>query len=262
MYKKAMLPNTITIGNLFLGFYAILEICQGNYTKACWFIVIAAILDGLDGLVARLVHSDSKFGMEIDSLVDVVSFGVAPALLIYMTVFKPLGIIGITLAFLPLLAGALRLARYNLISISSPQKKGFIGLPLPSSALVIVGFYVYIHNLHGSVANQPLWFSIIPALSLLMISPIPYRRMPVVRIHGSKYPWIGVSILIITAFLMIWKPAYTLFPLMLTYVITGPIEILTVQLRKLRPQQSEDDVPETSIISPRQSSRRSRRRKR
>ncbi len=261
MYKRAALPNLVTIGNLFLGFFALLMISQDNLATACWLLVVAAILDGLDGLLARLVRSDSTFGIQIDSLVDVVSFGVTPSFLLYKLVFHDFGILGILFAFMPLLAGVLRLARYNTLALNAERKKGFSGMPIPSAAIVIASCYLYLNAVQGSTTNQALWFSITPMLSLLMLSPIYYRSMPVITIHGSRHPWLGVTILIITTVAVIIRPALTIFPLMLIYTITGPIELGVTQLRKLLTQRDENEVSESGAAIGRESDKRSRRRR-
>jgi len=261
-YRRSILPNLLTLSNLFIGFYAILMISRGHYMTACWLIIVAGIVDGLDGCVARLIHSDSDFGREIDSLVDVVSFGVASSLLIYKIVFEPFGLIGILLAFMPLVTGVLRLARYNISQPVAPRLKGrrmFIGIPITAAAAIIVSFNIYIHAIHGGSANQLLWFSLIPAISLLMISPLPYRPMPGIRIHGSKHPRLAIAFLIAAALIVIWNPALTLFPLGLMYMFSGPVEWGLFQLRKVRVKESEDDISNRMALSNRREERRNRR---
>lgn len=247
MNKRAIIPNIFTIGNLFLGFTALLMISREQYIPACWLIIMAAILDGLDGLIARLVRSDSRFGAEIDSLVDVVSFGVIPSLLIYKVFFHTFGFIGSLIAFLPLLAGAIRLARFNTMLQTKTNYRGFQGLPIPSSALTLVAFNLYMHAVPGGIADQRLWLSLVLAVSLLMVSPIPYRRMPVIIIRGSRHPVLVAIfwVTILTAFIA--KPALTLFPLMLIYVMTGPIEWGLKQLKKIRPTLDDENLQGTPV---------------
>ncbi len=261
MYKRAALPNLVTIGNLFLGFFALLKISQGNFATACWLLIVAAILDGLDGLLARLVRSDGTFGLQVDSLVDVVSFGVAPSFLIYRLVFIDFGLIGILFAFVPLLAGVIRLARYNTSALNTERRKSFHGMPITSNALVIASLYLYLNAVQGATANQTLWFSITPMLSLLMISPIPYRPMPVFTIHGARHPWLGVTMVITTTVAVMIRPAILIFPVMLIYVMTGPIELGITQFRKLLSPEDEDEVSESGAAIGSESVKRSRRRR-
>jgi len=248
MNKRALVPNLITLGNLFLGFSALLLISNERFVTACWLLVVAGILDGLDGLTARLFKSNSRFGAEIDSLVDVVSFGVAPALLVYKVFFHSFGFIGILLAFLPLCGGVLRLARYN----SAPKAKyrGFKGLPIPSSAGTLAGFVIYINYIQGGFTDKAVLFSLVIAVSLLMVSPIPYRRMPVIIIRGARFPQIGILFWIIVLAAFIWKPPLILFPMMMLYLFTGPVEWGLNQLGMLNSNtNNEDELQESQTVT-------------
>jgi CDP-diacylglycerol--serine O-phosphatidyltransferase len=262
IYRKAILPNLLTLGNLFLGFNAILMISRDHLLAGSWFIIVAAILDGLDGTVARLVRSDSPFGREIDSLVDVVSFGVAPALLIHHMVAEPLGLAGLLFAFLPLLAGVLRLARFNVTSSILPRRRTFQGLPITSAAGVMASFNIYMNTINADAASLALWFSLVPALSLLMISPFPYRKLPGIGISGLKYPQLGIGALILVAFVVLWNPALTLFPIGLLYMLSGPVEYGLIQLRKVRTQSDHEDLTTPEPTSKGGISRRNRGRSR
>lgn len=261
MNKRAFVPNIITLGNLFLGFSAMLLISNDRFIPACWFIVVAGILDGLDGLMARLFKSDSKFGAEIDSLADVVSFGVAPALLVYKMFFHSFGFVGNLLAFLPLLGGVLRLARYNSTSPLRAKFRGFKGLPIPTSAVTLAAFFLYVQAIHGGYADKRILFSLVIAVTLLMISPIPYRRMPVIVIRGSRYPQIGIIFWIIILSAFIWKPPLVLFPVMLVYLFTGPIEWGMNQIGMLHSiYEQDDETPESQTATRRSANSRFSRR--
>jgi CDP-diacylglycerol---serine O-phosphatidyltransferase len=238
-YKKTMWPNLLTFSNLFLGFFAILLFSQERFLTGCWLIVIAAIMDGLDGAVARLVKTSSKFGGEVDSLADVVSFGVAPSVLVFHMLLEPLGMWGVFIASLPLLAAATRLARYNILSSESGHSNTFIGMPTPGAALILTGFYIYAHADPDGFNAGPIWFSLIPLVSLLMISPIPYRRMPVVQLHGGKYSVIYLALVILVVCLLLLDTARFLFPLMMVYLLSGPVMWTYEQVLKLRERQSE-----------------------
>jgi len=122
-----ILPNLITMGNMFCGFFAIVSAFNGAFFRAAVAILIAAVMDGLDGKVARLTNTSSRFGMEFDSLADLVSFGVAPAILIYAWALKPFGRFGWAAAFLFAVCGAMRLARFN-VQADSSESKNFTGL--------------------------------------------------------------------------------------------------------------------------------------
>ena len=251
MNKRAILPNIFTLSNLFLGYWAIILTMQERFTTACWLIVIATIMDGLDGAVARWTRQSSKFGMQIDSLADSISFGLAPGLLVYFAVLKSLGTIGLILAFIPVLAGVLRLARYNLSAEDTNKKHhhlGFNGLPIPAAALVLIGYYLYVHEINEGIVEATLFFSLIPALSLLMISPIPYRRMPVIPINKSGHPRLAVGFLLVVTAVFLWNPALTIFPIMLIYILTGPFEWLLEHLQRASETRRGDDINDTTTL--------------
>lgn len=251
MNKKAILPNLISISNLLLGFLAILLIFTDKPGLACWFIVIAAILDGLDGTIARLIKTSSPFGAQVDSLVDTVSFGVAPSVLIYKVALEQLGFLGMIFSFVPLLCGVLRLARFN---TAKKKKANFTGMPITTSGIILASFYLYLTSPGNSIMTANIWFSLIPAVSLLMISPIPYRRMPVVQLNGSKNPGFSVAVLLSASAFVLWNPALAIFPLMVIYILTGPIEWMVSHARGLK-ERDEDNM-----LSAESTTKRNRRR--
>lgn len=252
MRSRTVLPDLISIVGLFLGFWAILLISQGRIVTACWMIVIAAIMDGLDGTIARLIRGTSVFGTEVDSLADIVSFGVAPAVLIYAAVLEPYGILGVMFAFLPLLGGMLRLARFNVMATSgAPRSKWFVGMPIPTSALLLAGFYLYMHGHTEVDADARIWFSLNLAVSLLMVSPIPYRKLPGTITKRDKRTWIPAIIVILAASAMIWNPDFALFPMMLIYMLSGPVEWAIEHLRKGKLISGDADSAETATTAPR-----------
>jgi len=221
-------------------------ITQERFIPACWLIVIASFLDGLDGLAARLVRQSTLFGAEMDSFSDAISFGLAPGVLIYHAVLRPLGIIGLLLAFLPVMIGVIRLTRFNLMT--SKPKRCFIGLPIPATALILAGFYLYANTLNDGVVTAYVYLSLIPALSLLMISPIPYRRLPVVPIRNSRYPFLSIGVIVLASSAMIWNPALALFPLMMIYLLTGPIEWGFRLLRRVSVSQDDEELPDPTFL--------------
>lgn len=250
MIPRAIWPNLVTVLNMFMGYWAIVVTLQGQYVLACWLIVIASIMDGLDGAVARWTHQSSRLGAEIDSFADTISFGIAPAILIYTAAMQKFGALGFILTFSYVLAGVLRLAKYNLISFESfgnrKPKRGFIGLPIPASALILVGYFIYTHKLNDGSVEGMLFLSLIPIVSLLMISPIPYRRIPVIKLHGSRHPHVAVAFLVLVTLFVLWNPALAIFPLMLVYLITGPLGWAAKHLSKIGTNRLNDDFAEDS----------------
>src|SRR4051812_17849798 len=136
-----VMPSAFTLGNLFFGFWAVVSAFNGNFRWAGWFIVFAGILDMLDGRVARLSNTGTRFGAELDSLVDVISFGVAPALLIYFLDFASAGRFSWILCYIYVTAVALRLARFNVLSAGQPSTGWFTGMPSPSAGMTLAGYY-------------------------------------------------------------------------------------------------------------------------
>jgi len=174
-------PSFFTLMNLFSGFIAITQAHEGNFDAACWLILLAGFFDALDGMMARITNGTSLFGVELDSLADAVSFGAAPAFIVWTFGLQEFGILGLIVASLPAICGVVRLARFN-VSFDGEKKDHFSGLPIPAQAIFLA---VLILNF-----NHPDWFSmpgpndmtvlipIVVLLALLMISSIPFDSIP------------------------------------------------------------------------------------
>lgn len=179
---RAAVPSFFTLLNLFSGFLAITQIHEGRFDYACWLIVLAGFFDALDGMMARLTNGSSLFGIELDSLSDVVSFGVAPGYLVYVFGLSPFGVIGLIIASLPAVCGAVRLARFN-VEYDGGEKDYFTGLPIPVQALTIVVFILsYIYS-NGGMEAPPeeglvLLIPVVVVLSVMMISNISFDSIP------------------------------------------------------------------------------------
>ena len=170
-----LLPNLITSASLFGGFYAIIASLDGKFEYAAIAIIISGILDGLDGRVARLTGSSSKFGVEYDSLADVIAFGLAPGVLIFTWALRPFGRYGWLAAFLYVVCGALRLARFN-VQITTIESKRFNGLPIPASAALVAStvlMFFYIGRGDEMVKHVTV-LVMVYALAFLMISNVHY----------------------------------------------------------------------------------------
>lgn len=216
----SIIPNLFTAMNMFCGFLSIITASEGNYNYAAWLIVVAAIFDGLDGLVARLTKSSSELGVELDSLSDVISFGCAPSFLIYSTYFHELENVGLILSSLPLIAGGFRLARFN-VQLIGYEKSFFIGLPIPTAALTISSFVLAFYN-NGFV--EPYSSSIIPMVvivSYLMVSNIRYETLPKFSLTGIKEKPYHFVFLIIAAILVITMYKRGLFYTFVLLIVIG-----------------------------------------
>jgi len=193
-----ILPGAFTSGNLFFGIWSIVDASRGNFTRAAWFIVVAAVMDTLDGRIARMSRTGTAFGAELDSLVDVISFGVAPAMLAYFHTFKG-GEWAWLLCFLYILAAALRLARFNVESDEHDEHMTFAGLPTPAAAAVVASFAILSYTLrnevsvvtHENYATYDLWMQqLLPmfavVIALLMVSRIPYPHPLTQLLRGHR----------------------------------------------------------------------------
>ena len=222
------LPNLLTTGALFCGFYAILAAMNSRFEVAAIAVFVAMILDGLDGRVARMVNAQSAFGAEYDSLSDLVSFGLAPALIIYLWALIHMkevsiawGKLGWMVAFIYVACAAIRLARFNTQDID--EKKYFIGLPSPTAAAVMVGMVWVFNDLNiDGKSTQILGLVITLGTALLMVSNIKFRSFKDFNIK-NKVPHTAVVIMALIFALTAIDPPKVLFITALLYTLSGPL---------------------------------------
>lgn len=218
-----ILPNSLTLGGMFCGFYAILAAFKGHFMYSAWAILIAIIFDGLDGWVARLTNSTTKFGIELDSLSDLVAFGVAPAVLMYSWALQPFGRVGWGAAFLYVICGALRLARYN-VQMGSTESKAFTGLPIPGAGVVLASMVLFYHEVFGSQYGRNYVILLMTfLLAVLMVSTLRFHGMKEVDFKKRKPFWLLV--VVVVAFVLIFMyPEIVIFLFAIIYVFWGIIE--------------------------------------
>lgn len=235
-----ILPNLITTGNLFFGFFSIVKGLQGNFLWASAAILLAAVFDVLDGRVARITNSTSSFGVQYDSLCDLVSFGLAPALLMYQSGLHELGRLGWIISFMFLACGALRLARFNVQSSIGKASGDFTGLPIPMAAGVVACFvalwvefetkpndYVvlfWIEQVLQSSAFRTAFLAISGVLlAMAMVTNVSYRSHKTLKITGIK-PFrllvLGVALVALIAS----QPEIFGFLIFFGYAVSGPLE--------------------------------------
>ena len=221
-----VMPSAFTLGNLFFGFWSIVSAFNGNFRWAGWFIVFAAILDMLDGRVARLSKTNSRFGAELDSLVDVISFGVAPALLMYFLEFSGTGRFGWVICYIYVVAAALRLARYNVLADTKPSSSWFTGMPSPAAGCTLAVYYPFSQTAwyRASLAYLDLQHQglvvLILLLAVLMVSNVKYPRFPAIGLRSVR----GISGLLVHLAVLaggLLAPEHFLFPLGLVYMLFG-----------------------------------------
>ncbi|MGH8595380.1 MAG: CDP-diacylglycerol--serine O-phosphatidyltransferase [Gammaproteobacteria bacterium] len=228
-----LLPNLLTSGALFAGFYAIVAAIHGQFTAAATAIFVAMVLDSMDGRIARITNTESAFGAEYDSLADMVSFGVAPAILAYEWLLHEISKLGFLAAFIYASAAALRLARFN-SQAASTDKKYFKGLPSPAAAAVVAGFIWCgdVYGFHGHGLVVALTFLVTIACGALMVSNIRYYSFKDLDLHG-RVPFARVlAVVLAFAFISLDPPGMLLLGF-LTYAGSGPVLTLN-QLRKRR----------------------------
>lgn len=230
-----VMPSAFTLGNLFFGFWSIVSAFNGNFRSAGWFIVCAGILDMLDGRVARLSKTSSRFGAELDSLVDVISFGVAPALLVYFLDFANAGKFSWILCYIYTTAVVLRLARFNVISAGGPSTTWFTGMPSPAAGMTLAVYYPF---------SQTKWYEVSLAyldlqhqglivlmllLAVLMVSTVKYPKFAPIGVRNKKgFIGLVINLAILAGGLI--APEYVLFPLGLAYMLFGVLRAVVLGL--------------------------------
>ncbi|MBI1908750.1 MAG: CDP-diacylglycerol--serine O-phosphatidyltransferase [Deltaproteobacteria bacterium] len=232
-----LLPNLCTTASLFCGFYSVVKSLSGDFFHATWAILVAGLLDFLDGRIARLTKTQSAFGIQYDSLVDLVSFGFAPGLLVYTWSLYQFKRVGWLAAFLFVACGALRLARFN-VQTGTMEKRYFQGLPIPSAAYTLVGLVLFYQFLYGEVEVRgwfPLFLTI--TLALLMVSKVRYRSFKDID-WGSRqsfyYLVFGLALLTLVAL----APDIVIFFGGIVFASSGPVlEILNLRKKVAEAEQ-------------------------
>lgn len=216
-----ILPNLMTTCNLFAGFFSVIQALRGNFLWAAYAIVIAAIFDQLDGRLARLTRSTSKFGAEYDSICDVVSFGMAPALLLFLWALEPFGRVGWVACFLYVACGALRLARFN-VQAGVVEKAYFQGLPIPMAAGIVASSVLAFTDLGWEASASRLLLFMTILLAFVMVSTFRYRSFKDLDLKERlpfQYLILGLGVIVVVAL----HPEVMLFVLFMGYAALGAI---------------------------------------
>lgn len=217
-----ILPNLFTAGSLFAGFYCMVSTLNGDYKTAALWILASSIFDGLDGKVARLTGTSSKFGVEFDSLADVVSFGAAPGLLMYCWALKPFGRLGWLAGFLFLACAALRLARFN-VQVETVESRRFVGLPTPAAAsMVSATVLLFYHMGWPSSYIKVAILVLIYFLALLMVSNVRYNSFKDPGLI-KRQPFAFLVLAILLLIVIAAEPVIMLFLIFICYILSGPV---------------------------------------
>jgi len=234
-----------TLANLFFGIWSIVLASRGEYDRASWYIVIAGVLDMLDGRIARLSKTGSRFGAELDSLVDLVSFGVAPAVLIYRLVFADAGGFAWLFSYGFVMCMALRLARFNTVDVGHGPSDSFQGLPSPAAGMTLATFYPFSQTdfFQAQLATLP-WLQFMVfltmGLSLTMVSSVRYAKMPRIGVRTARGLG-GLAIVLTVVGFGIWSRDIFFFPLGLAYLTYGLLRSAVVGFLERGDGNDDDD---------------------
>lgn len=235
-----ILPNALTLCGMFFGFYAIIAAINNNFIHSAWAIILANIFDGLDGWVARMTRTTTRFGVELDSLSDLVAFGVAPAVLIYKWALFDFGRVGFAIAFLFAACGALRLARFN---IQVGLSKAFKGLPIPGAATMVAATVVFCQEILEYTPQKNFLFPVMTVLlSLMMVSTLKFHGLKEVDFREKKPYWILLFFILLLFFIVI-HPTIAVFVLASAYVLSGIIEtgIIIIKQKNKKTEVTDEE---------------------
>jgi CDP-diacylglycerol--serine O-phosphatidyltransferase len=229
-----VLPNLITTAGLFAGFYSVIASFHTDFQRAAIAILVANIFDVLDGRIARLTRSTTRFGIEYDSLADLVAFGVAPGILVYRWALEPWGSWGWLAASLYVACGALRLARFN-VQYENAEKRNFVGLPIPAAAEVVASIVLvyYYFGGEGPTRGHFTLLLVTYALAGLMVSNLKYFSFKETELYRQQPFWVLIGVIVLLK-LFIAEPQIMLFASFLLYAASGPLRWAWVRGRRLR----------------------------
>ncbi len=228
-----ILPNLFTLAALFAGFYAIVQAMNLRFDQAAVAIFVAMVMDGLDGRVARLTHTQSAFGAEFDSLADMVSFGAAPALIVYEWTLKGMGKLGWIAAFIYVAGAALRLARFNTM-LEVADKRWFTGIPSPAAAALVAGMVWIVDDNNIDPVGLKGWvWAVTVFAGLTMVSNVPYYSFKSINLKKSV-PFLAILAFVLAIALLSYQPPLVLFAGFVAYAISGYVGLVWSKLRRRR----------------------------
>jgi len=248
-----ILPNMITTGSIFAGFYSIMHSIHGDFTKAAWAIVIAGVCDNLDGRVARMTNSQSDFGVQYDSLSDMISFGFAPAMLAYFWGLESFGRIGWMASFIFVVCAALRLARFN-VQGSTEEKDHFQGMPSPGAAGILLSTVLFIQEITGkgqidNPVGKVFFLALVVVAALLMVSGVRFRTFKNFSIRGVSPLRVLLLGALILSLVMV-SPEFFLFLVGITYLSGGIFETIFYLRKGVKEVLDPDEYKDTDENKP------------
>lgn len=235
-----LIPNLLTTSALFAGFYAIISSVNGDFTKACIAIFVAQLLDGADGRVARMTHTQSEFGAQYDSMSDIIAFGLAPAILAFQWSLTGLDKAGWVAAFIFVAGAALRLARFN-VQIGKVDKKYFVGLASPAGAAVIWAT-IWSLDVAGISGESMSWLMLFltPLIGIMMVSPVRYTSFKDISAQ-RRVPFFGLLAIVLVFALIALDPPRVLLGFALAYAFSGPVMELVRFLRRSKVAETSEE---------------------
>jgi CDP-diacylglycerol---serine O-phosphatidyltransferase len=245
MRKIYILPNLFTTGNIFCGVYSLSLVLRGNselYPRAAWFLLLAMVFDFIDGQLARLYRATSRFGVELDSLADFLSFGVVTTILAYQVVLKEFKGFGVGIAFLYIVFTALRLARFN-IQVNKEEKTDFKGLPSPVAAGVILSFFIFNHHFQLGLEIAIPFLMII--LSSLMVTNLTYPTLLSLHLR-QKQPFLYLVAVILMLVILIAQHQVGVFIGFTLYLALGLYQGLQIEVRQRRAARERTRLEEAA----------------
>ncbi|APF18316.1 CDP-diacylglycerol/serineO-phosphatidyltransfera se [Caldithrix abyssi DSM 13497] len=223
---RTIVPSFFTIGNMFIGFMAVIYAVRNeNVVLSSWLILLCAFLDAMDGRVARFAQASSRFGVEYDSLADVISFGMAPSVLIYLFFFNQWGNVGLFISFFPLLFASIRLARFN-VELEGFEKTAFTGLPSPAAAITIASYLIFVNTFFPGEHFPRILLILTILVSVLMVSTIRYEVVPRMTLKGSLGQKLGVLLVVVVVISLLIEPHALLLPYSVLYVLSGMVRFM------------------------------------
>jgi CDP-diacylglycerol--serine O-phosphatidyltransferase len=247
-----VVPSFFTLMNLFCGFLAVINIFEGRLVFGAWLIVLAGLFDALDGFMARLSNATSEFGIELDSLSDVVSFGVAPGFLIYAFSMQDLQVLGVIVAALPPLCGAVRLARFNVEAHHSAPVDYFRGLPIPAQAVMSASFYLTFYDQLALFEGfeygvNSVIIPILIVLSFLMVSTVPFDKMPRFSKGALKKNRGKIILFVLYGIIIAFFQEYGLIAVFSMFILKG-LGLAAIQLINTLVEENGSDEDDDEVV--------------
>ena len=234
----ALLSSAFTFLNMFCGYLALIQIMNDKFEIASWLILLAGVFDAIDGKIARRSRKSSRLGLEIDSLADVISFGLAPSFLIYRGYSSEWIMVGALIAFVPIVSASIRLARYNLSS-DAPPTRYFHGLSSPAAGIAIVSFVLFDLRLYGRFDSPKFVIPLVFVLSFLMLSSVEFDKFPLLTFREGGWNSFKLVGVVAGFTLLYFFKGLALFPIALTYLLVGFFGWI---IRRVHEEQEEDSV--------------------